>query len=196
MLPDLQSAVICEDVRCEVNGMQTLVGVLSVIPAPVIAYQLFSALHLDPLVQRFRQISPKISPRRRGRTAGSRAGGGRVCAQRDGRPRDQCPLFWRRAVSTVRDASRRDLPGQRIAAALSVAGDSGAAAASAWLNSATSHERGLVNGLNRLSGGIMLKRFFASSTLQRHSHRENTCAGSNRCPRKKTRASHANTAAF
>jgi Family of unknown function (DUF6941) len=27
MLPDLQSAVICEDVRCEVNGMQTLVGV-------------------------------------------------------------------------------------------------------------------------------------------------------------------------
>ena len=34
MLPDLQSAVLCEDVRCEVNGMQTLVGVLSVIPAP------------------------------------------------------------------------------------------------------------------------------------------------------------------
>ena len=34
ILPDLQSAVICEDVRCEVNGMQTLVGVLSVIPAP------------------------------------------------------------------------------------------------------------------------------------------------------------------
>jgi hypothetical protein len=28
------------------------------------------------------------------------------------------------------------------------------------VNSATSHERGLVNGLNRLSGGIMLKRFF------------------------------------
>src|SRR6266481_3003418 len=27
ILPDLQSAVICEDVRCEVNGMQTLVGV-------------------------------------------------------------------------------------------------------------------------------------------------------------------------
>ncbi|PYJ69332.1 MAG: hypothetical protein DME76_09290, partial [Verrucomicrobia bacterium] len=34
ILPDLQSAVLCEDVRCEVNGMQTLVGVLSVIPAP------------------------------------------------------------------------------------------------------------------------------------------------------------------
>jgi hypothetical protein len=34
ILPDLQSAVLCEDVRCEINGMQTLVGVLSVIPAP------------------------------------------------------------------------------------------------------------------------------------------------------------------
>jgi hypothetical protein len=36
ILPDLQSAVICEDVRCEVNGMQSLVGVLSVIPAPTL----------------------------------------------------------------------------------------------------------------------------------------------------------------
>ena len=36
ILPDLQSAVICEDVRCEINGMQTLVGVLSVIPAPAL----------------------------------------------------------------------------------------------------------------------------------------------------------------
>ena len=29
MLPDLQSAVLCEDVRCEFNGMQTLVGVIN-----------------------------------------------------------------------------------------------------------------------------------------------------------------------
>ena len=36
ILPDLQSAVLCEDVRREVNGMQTLVGVLSVIPAPTL----------------------------------------------------------------------------------------------------------------------------------------------------------------
>src|SRR5256885_8951958 len=36
ILPDLQSAVICEDVRCEVNGMQSLIGVLSVIPAPAL----------------------------------------------------------------------------------------------------------------------------------------------------------------
>src|SRR5438045_9507758 len=33
ILPDLQSCVLCEDVRCEFNGMQTLVGVLSVIAA-------------------------------------------------------------------------------------------------------------------------------------------------------------------
>jgi hypothetical protein len=32
ILPDLQSCVLCEDVRCEINGMQTLVGVINVIP--------------------------------------------------------------------------------------------------------------------------------------------------------------------
>ena len=41
ILPDLQSAVICEDVRCEFNGMQTLVGVLSVIPAPTLPINYF-----------------------------------------------------------------------------------------------------------------------------------------------------------
>jgi hypothetical protein len=34
ILPDLQSCVLCEDVRCEFNGMQTLVGVLNVVPTP------------------------------------------------------------------------------------------------------------------------------------------------------------------
>src|SRR2546430_17024845 len=34
ILPDLQSAVLCEGVRCEINGMQTLVGVFRVNPAP------------------------------------------------------------------------------------------------------------------------------------------------------------------
>src|SRR6266852_2088564 len=34
ILPDLQSCVLCEDVRCEFNGMQTLVGVLNVVAAP------------------------------------------------------------------------------------------------------------------------------------------------------------------
>ena len=36
ILPDLQSAVLCEDVRCEINGMQTLVGVINIIPAPAL----------------------------------------------------------------------------------------------------------------------------------------------------------------
>src|SRR5205085_11480403 len=41
ILPDLQSAVICEDIRCEVNGMQSLIGVLSVIPAPALPINYF-----------------------------------------------------------------------------------------------------------------------------------------------------------
>src|ERR1051325_8507088 len=36
ILPDLQSCLLCEDVRCELNGMQTLVGVVNVIPAPAL----------------------------------------------------------------------------------------------------------------------------------------------------------------
>ena len=36
ILPDLQSAVLCEDVRCEINGMQTLVGIINIIPAPAL----------------------------------------------------------------------------------------------------------------------------------------------------------------
>src|SRR5579885_2582592 len=36
ILPDLQSAVLCDDVRCETTGMQTLVGVLPALPPPVL----------------------------------------------------------------------------------------------------------------------------------------------------------------
>jgi hypothetical protein len=36
VLPDLQASLICEDVRQEVNGMQTLVGIINVIPARVL----------------------------------------------------------------------------------------------------------------------------------------------------------------
>jgi hypothetical protein len=31
--PDLQASVLCEDIRQEMNGMQSLVGVLNVVPA-------------------------------------------------------------------------------------------------------------------------------------------------------------------
>ena len=34
ILPDLQAAVLCEDVRAEASGQQTIVGVIGVIPAP------------------------------------------------------------------------------------------------------------------------------------------------------------------
>jgi hypothetical protein len=33
VLPDLQASVLCEDVRQEVNGMQSLIGIFTVIPA-------------------------------------------------------------------------------------------------------------------------------------------------------------------
>ncbi len=34
ILPDLQAAILCEDVRAELSGQQTLVGVLGAIPTP------------------------------------------------------------------------------------------------------------------------------------------------------------------
>jgi hypothetical protein len=37
ILPDLQGCVLCENVRCEFNGMQMLVDVVNVIPAPVVS---------------------------------------------------------------------------------------------------------------------------------------------------------------
>ena len=39
--PDLQSAILCEDVRTEISGQQTLVGVIGVIPAPVVPIGIF-----------------------------------------------------------------------------------------------------------------------------------------------------------
>ena len=41
VLPDLQGCVLCEDVRCELNGMQTLVGILNVIPTAVLPVNFF-----------------------------------------------------------------------------------------------------------------------------------------------------------
>jgi hypothetical protein len=32
VLPDIQASILCEDVRQEVNGVQTLVGVINVLP--------------------------------------------------------------------------------------------------------------------------------------------------------------------
>lgn len=41
ILPDLQSAVLCEDVRTEAAGSQTLVGVIGAIPAPQVPIGFF-----------------------------------------------------------------------------------------------------------------------------------------------------------
>jgi hypothetical protein len=41
ILPDLQATVLCEDVRAEISGQQTLVGVISAIPAPVLPIAFF-----------------------------------------------------------------------------------------------------------------------------------------------------------
>lgn len=39
--PDLQAALLCEDVRQEMGGGHTLVGVINVLPAPVVPIGLF-----------------------------------------------------------------------------------------------------------------------------------------------------------
>jgi hypothetical protein len=39
VIPDLQAALLCEDVRLEVSGSNTLVGVLNVIAVPVVPFR-------------------------------------------------------------------------------------------------------------------------------------------------------------
>jgi hypothetical protein len=41
ILPDLQACVLCEDVRQEASGQQTLVGIIGMIPAPAIPLGFF-----------------------------------------------------------------------------------------------------------------------------------------------------------
>jgi hypothetical protein len=41
ILPDLQACLLCEDVRAEISGQQTLVGVITVIPAPMLPVAFF-----------------------------------------------------------------------------------------------------------------------------------------------------------
>jgi hypothetical protein len=41
ILPDLQACLLCEDVRQEASGQQTLVGIIGVIPAPAIPLGFF-----------------------------------------------------------------------------------------------------------------------------------------------------------
>jgi len=41
ILPDLQACLLCEDVRQEASGQHTLVGILGVIPAPMVPIGFF-----------------------------------------------------------------------------------------------------------------------------------------------------------
>lgn len=41
ILPDLQACVLCEDVRQEASGQQTLVGIIGMIPAPTLPIGFF-----------------------------------------------------------------------------------------------------------------------------------------------------------
>ncbi|MBU6181545.1 MAG: hypothetical protein KGR46_01865 [Verrucomicrobia bacterium] len=41
ILPDLQACVVCEDVRQEASGQQTLVGIIGVVPAPAVPLGFF-----------------------------------------------------------------------------------------------------------------------------------------------------------
>lgn len=41
ILPDLQASILCEDVRAELSGQQTLVGVINMIPAPLVPIGFF-----------------------------------------------------------------------------------------------------------------------------------------------------------
>ncbi len=58
--PDLQASLLCEDVRQEVNGMQTLVGIINMIPArvlPVAILKLCVWTRWSGGIGRFRQVS-------------------------------------------------------------------------------------------------------------------------------------------
>jgi hypothetical protein len=41
ILPDIQAAILCEDVRAEISGQQTLVGVIGAIPTPTLPIGFF-----------------------------------------------------------------------------------------------------------------------------------------------------------
>jgi len=41
VIPDVQAAVLCEDVRQELNGINSLIGVVNIIPSPHIPFGIF-----------------------------------------------------------------------------------------------------------------------------------------------------------
>jgi hypothetical protein len=47
ILPDLQCSLVCEDIRREMTGMLTLVGVLSIIPVPKVPISVYKMFVLN-----------------------------------------------------------------------------------------------------------------------------------------------------
>jgi len=63
--PDLQGSFICEDVRQEMNGMHSLVGVLSAVPAPALPIRLLKLCLWTRWCSgagKFRQVSKIVTP--------------------------------------------------------------------------------------------------------------------------------------
>mgnify|MGYP007079347151 CR=1 FL=1 len=65
VVPTLQASVICEDIRQEINGMQSLVGVLTVVPAAKVPVGLLKLCVWTRWIKgegRFTQTSRLIAP--------------------------------------------------------------------------------------------------------------------------------------
>lgn len=65
VLPDIQGSLACEDVRMEINGAQTLVGVISAIIAPQLPVRLLKLCiwtRWTSGVGRFRQEAKIVAP--------------------------------------------------------------------------------------------------------------------------------------
>lgn len=65
VIPDIQATLLCEDVRQENNGINTLVGVVNVIPAPQVPFGIFKLCLWTRWVSglgKFKQTSRILGP--------------------------------------------------------------------------------------------------------------------------------------
>jgi hypothetical protein len=121
ILPDLQSCVLCEDVRCEFNGMQTLVGVINVIPTPTLPINYLRLCIWTRWCSgagKFRQKSRIVGVDEQQVIAQAEVEFG--LKEMEGHATN-VHYFGGGPVPTIRIASCRNLPGRPVAAALSVA---------------------------------------------------------------------------
>lgn len=65
VLPDIQGVILCEDVRQEINGINSLIGVVNVIPAPQVPFGIFKLCLWTRWVSgigKFKQTSRILAP--------------------------------------------------------------------------------------------------------------------------------------